>query len=133
MLVIIVAGTFNVSVEEFGSAAQASYKTTLAGIAGVSESSITLSVAGASLSVTATFTGLADAAREGRPFWAEVPEGALLDQHGVMELTLKQLVDRLYAAGTPHSLRMHHRCVALLADLDENAGKGASEGASTDP
>ena len=66
-------------------------------------------------------------------FWAEVPEGALLDQHGVMELTLKQLVDRLYAAGTPHSLRMHHRCVALLADLDENASKGASEGASTDP
>ena len=52
------------SVEEFGSAEQESYKTTLAGIAGVSESSITLSIAGASLAVTATFSGLSNAVRE---------------------------------------------------------------------
>ena len=68
----------------------------------------------------------ADAAAELRQdCWAEVPETALLDQHGVMELTLRQLVDRFHAAGTPHSLRMHHRCAALLADLEERVSTDA--------
>ena len=52
------------SVEEFDAAAQASYKTTLASIAGVSESSIAISILGASLTITSTFAGLANAERE---------------------------------------------------------------------
>ena len=49
----------------------------------------------------------------------EVPASALLNQRGVMELLLKQLVGLYHAAGTPHAIRMHHRCAALLEQLEQ--------------
>ena len=47
----------------------------------------------------------------------EVPASALLDRRGVMELQLRQLAELYHAAGTPESLRLHHRCAALLDEL----------------
>ena len=57
------------------------------------------------------------------PPW-EVPASALLDRPGVIKLLLRQLADLYHAAGTPHALRMHHRCAQLLADMDEQQRSG---------
>ena len=58
----------------------------------------------------------------------EVPASALLDRPGVIKLLLRQLADLYHAAGTPHALRMHHRCAQLLADMEQQGTSKESQG-----
>ena len=64
---------------------------------------------------------------EAQPAPWEVPASALLERSEVIGLLLKQLVDLFHAAGTPHAIKMHHRCAALLADLEAANNSKTSE------
>ena len=64
---------------------------------------------------------------EPQPAPWEVPASALLERSEVIGLLLKQLVDLFHAAGTPHAIKMHHRCAALLADLEAANNSKTSE------
>lgn len=57
----------------------------------------------------------------------EVPASALLDRPGVVKLLLRQLADLYHAAGTPHALRMHHRCAQLLTDMEQQGNSEESQ------